>query len=778
MNKLKKTFLISIVSCILFAIIIIAFISPITKYLVEKYDSKYTGREITMDRAYVNPFTGYMNFNNIEVYEAQSDSIFFSANNVSANISLHKLFSSVFEISTITLDNPHGIIIKNKKKLNFSDLIIRFSPKDNPQKNKSLHINILGIKIINGEFHFKEDSTSVNYFIKDVNIESVGKRWDADTLAAKISFLSGIGTGDMNGNFTINFKTLDYRFNAIAHKFDLKIIEQYLSELINYGNFKANIDANIKASGNFKDKEYIDAKGLLVINNFHFGKNTSDDYTSFERFTLFIDRLNPKKHIYLIDSASLINPYFKLERYDNNLDNIQTMFGKKGANLAAANANPQKFNLIIEIAKYVKILAKNFFKSNYKINRLAIYSGYFQYNDYTLNELFSARLAPIYAVADSINKNNQWVEASFKSGIYPSGSAIVKLRINPKDSSDFDVDYHITKLPVALFNPYLIKYTSYPLDRGTLELHGSWNVRSDVISSRNHLTVIDPRLCERIMNEDIKWIPMRIVMSFLREKGNVIDYEIPITGNLKNPTFHLKDVLFDVVENIFLKPPTTPYRMEVKNIESEIEKSLSLKWQLRNSSLQKNQESFIEQMAEFLSENPKASISVYPMLFSEKEKEYILLFEAKKKYFLATNSKNEQSFSENDSVEVVKLSIKDSLFVRYLNKQIDDTIMLFTVQAKCAQIIDSAFVKRKFEQQNMVRKAAFMEFFKNEKVQNQVKFSANQNTIPYNGFSYYKIKYKGEYPESLIKAYKKMNELNNKVPRDKFKKERKQQKYN
>ena len=45
--------------------------------------------------------------------------------------------------------------------------------------------------------------------------------------------------------------------------------------------------------------------------------------------------------------------------------------------------------------------------------------------------------------------------------------------------------------------------------------------------------------------------------------------------------------------------------------------------------------------------------------------------------------------------------------------------------------------------------------------------------IPYNGFSFYKIEYKGEFPESLIKAYKQMNDFNTEAPRKRFKLERK-----
>ena len=170
-----------------------------------------------------------------------------------------------------------------------------------------------------------------------------------------------------------------------------------------------------------------------------------------------------------------------------------------------------------------------------------------------------------------------------------------------------------------------------------------------MIKSINHLVILDPRLTKRIRNKDTKWIPAPLIMAFIRERGNVIDYEIPITGNLKDPDFHLSDVIFDLLGNIFIKPPATPYIMEVKNIETEIEKSLTLKWMMRQNTLLPVQEKFIEKMADFLIKNPDASITVYPQHYAIKEKEYILFFEAKKKYFLAINNKNPRSFNAEDS---------------------------------------------------------------------------------------------------------------------------------
>jgi hypothetical protein len=261
-------------------------------------------------------------------------------------------------------------------------------------------------------------------------------------------------------------------------------------------------------------------------------------------------------------------------------------------------------------------------------------------------------------------------------------------------------------------------------------------------------------------------------MAFIRERGNVIDYEIPITGNLKDPKFHLSDVIFDLLGNIFIKPATAPYILAVKNIETEIEKTLTLKWMMCQNYLLPEQEKFIDRMADFLAKNTEASINIYPHHYAIKEKEYILYFEAKKKYFLIVNKKNDQSFNAEDSAMVDKMSVKDSLFVLYLNSKIKDSL-IFSIQEKCTMIIDSSLINARFNQLIKERETAFNSHFKKSDINKRITIYKCETLIPYNGFSFYKIEYHGEIPESLIKAYKEMSELNNEAPRKKYKQERK-----
>jgi len=282
--------------------------------------------------------------------EECTDTTFISVKGLSAQIAISKIFRHSFEMDQLTLDHPYGIIVKNGTHINIDDLLGKFVTDVKSKISKTpIRLTISNIKIINGEFYFIENIIPINYFIKNVNIESSGFWSDVDSVSAKFSLLPGIGTGNVQGNFTFNTKSLKYHYDLLVQKLDLDIIQQYLKSLANYGAFRANLDAHIISFGNLNAKEDVTIKGNVAINDFHFGKSIHDDYASFKKLSIDIIELSPKNRIYFYDTVLLISPFFKYERYDY-LDNIQTVFGKDGSNLTAANDVNADFNLVIEIA--------------------------------------------------------------------------------------------------------------------------------------------------------------------------------------------------------------------------------------------------------------------------------------------------------------------------------------------------------------------------------------------------------------------------------------------
>jgi len=770
MSRLKKFLLISGGAILLGFLLIMLLISPIAKWLVEKYDVEYTGREITMDKAYVNPLTGYIHFSQVDIKESESDSSFLSMKGLTANFGMIKLIQGKYEISQFILDEPIGYAIYHNSTFNFSDILERFKGDTlDTLMSDPVNFSLLNIEIKSGTFYYVEDQTPVNYYIKNVNIESAGLKFKVDTLPITFAFSSGMGEGDVEGDITIDLENLNYGLNFEIKKFNLEIINQYLKDITEYGTFKAILDAKMESTGNFNSADSLSTKGNLSVTEFHFGKSEEEDFASFESLTLSINKLSPKNLIYQFDSVILNQPFFRFEMYED-LDNIQTMFGKDGQNVSEINSNPDKFNLVIEIAQLVEQLSRNFFRSQYNVGKIAIYDANIEYSDYTLSEEFSIGLNPFTAIADSVDKRKDRIDLMVTSRIKPFGKAFIHLDINPKDSTSFNMNYNFSEIALTIFNPYLLNYTSFPLDRGTMEANGQWRVRNGNISSENHLLLIDPRAGKKVKNKNNKWIPVPLALAFVRESGNVVDYEIPISGNLKNPNFHLRDIILDLLKNIFIKPATTGYRLEVRNTEREIEKSFNLNWAAGKSEILSPQKKFIKRIVRFLEENPNAVIQVTPTNYNHKEKESIMLFEAKRKYMNSIRKLGNQ-LSESDSIEIERMSIKDAEFVKYLNDQVADE-MLFTTYHKALNLIDPSVINKVFSELKVARERTFIALFKEEGVENQVHLNDEISTTPYNGFSFYSISYKDNFPEYVTKAFEKMNELDKTPIREKYEKNR------
>lgn len=756
-------------------VLIIVFISPIAKYLIEKYDEKFLGRQITLDWIYLNPFTGYAHIDDLRLYEVNKDSVFVSFSGLSINLEMFKLIGKTYEISNLTINKPEIHIVQNRQNFNFNDIIERFTPKDTTaSKNTTpIHFNVLDVKIKDGKFFYIEQVIPVNYWITDLDIETPGYRWNVDTVLATVKCKSGPGTGDVKVDANFNLKTMDYKVKALVNKFDLSIFEQYLKDLANYGRIRANLDCDVAAEGNINSQLNMKAKGYLAINDMHFGKNADEDYLSFKKLALNMNYISPLQYEYDFDTIAIVNPYFKYERYDY-LDNIQRMFGVGGSEIKEAKADSSKFNLILEIADFIEVIGKNFVKSHYRATKFALYNGDIRYNDYAIREKFAIAASPLNIMAKDIDKNNPRINVDLNTTLQPHGNVAFGISINPRGIKDFDISYAITEIALPDMNPYVVTYTSFPFKSGTLEFKGKWHVRDSIIESMNHLIILNPQLLKRIKKKDSKWLPLPLVMAFIREPGNYIDYEIPVRGSLSDPKFKIGDVILDILRNIFVKPPTYPYRSYVKNQQVEVENHQIFRWGMHQTQLSKGQQNFMEKVASFLEKNPETQIYVAPIEYTIKEKEHLLYYEAKKKYYLHALNKKAAEYAEEDSLEVEKMSVKDTMFLRTLDRQVSGADSMFTLMEKCMNYLDTVILNTRLDKLSTARKKSFMDSFVDEGVAKRVKFSAEKSDIPRTGFSHYRISYDGDIPEPLRKALENLDDdvekvLTPGVPRNKLK---------
>src|ERR1044072_5016878 len=123
LSTFKKRSLIIAGSLLLFIVLLFAVLSPLAKYLIQKYDLQLIHREIKVESAFVNPFTGYVSFNGIRIFEDHSDSVFISAKSLSGNFALLKLLFRNYEIDHLHLIEPKVHVIQDSDRINFQHVI-------------------------------------------------------------------------------------------------------------------------------------------------------------------------------------------------------------------------------------------------------------------------------------------------------------------------------------------------------------------------------------------------------------------------------------------------------------------------------------------------------------------------------------------------------------------------------------------------------------------------------------------------------------------------------
>ncbi|MDB5228117.1 MAG: hypothetical protein JWN78_2310, partial [Bacteroidota bacterium] len=98
------------------------------------------------------------------------------------------------------------------------------------------------------------------------------------------------------------------------------------------------------------------------------------------------------------------------------------------------------------------------------------------------------------------------------------------------------------------------------------------------------------------------------------------------------------------------------------------------------------------------------------------------------------------------------------------------------IQQKCLKLIGENIVNSKYNSFIKEREKAFRQRFKDNGTEKQLKITAPFSTVPFNGFSYFKVEYKGDMPSKLLEAYEKLDELNEEDPRKQYLDERKETK--
>ena len=158
---------------LLFAFIL-AVASPAAKYVVNNYGEQILGRQLHVDRVIINPYWGGVTINGFECKELNGETNFVSFDRLYVQIALPQLVVKRVTLRHIHLDGFNGQVLKNNDKVNFSDIIERFSKKDTIQPEDATKsgwkVKLKDIRINNSNIRYRDVISDKQWKLEDLSL--------------------------------------------------------------------------------------------------------------------------------------------------------------------------------------------------------------------------------------------------------------------------------------------------------------------------------------------------------------------------------------------------------------------------------------------------------------------------------------------------------------------------------------------------------------------------------------------------------------------------------
>jgi len=290
-------------------------------HYVEKYASEMTGRKVTVGAVWINLLRFSVTINNLKIYEADSEEIFFSFDQFFVNASpLQYLFGKTVAASDVYLEAPNVTLIMKGDSLNFQDILQQFEgdTTQTSEPTEPIAYAIDDIQITDGAFKFVQASFNGSIAFKSIefNCPEVSSENPLSTFTLSTSADSG-GEVNVEGKFALD--SLSYQVAVQSKAFTLDFLLPFVDKILYAKSIKGQVDMNMNLFGNLGTLE--GASGTATLSDFVMTDTTGEASASCKKLEIVIDSLNALVGNYAIRKAEVVDPYlrFDLAPMGNNL---------------------------------------------------------------------------------------------------------------------------------------------------------------------------------------------------------------------------------------------------------------------------------------------------------------------------------------------------------------------------------------------------------------------------------------------------------------------------
>ena len=541
-----------VLAIVLLFVLVMAIASPVAKYMINHNGEKWIGRQMHVEHVFVNPFTGGVTLKGFECKEQDGETNFVTFDKLYVRVAYPQMLFKRLTVRTAQLDGFNGQVLKKDDRFNFTDIIEFLSKEEEKDEEPSKwKITLNDIQIRNSSVHYHDFDTGKQWTLKEIALTIPGLYFDNQTTNAGIEF--GLTTGGRVGiDADYQMESNRYKIQIALHDVHSDAVLPIVQDYLNVNSLGATMNANLNVEGNLDVITDMQVSGRMQMKGLSVCDTQNEQVLAFDEMRIAIKQANLQAQTIKLDTLAITGLTGTYEEHGDWNTVSRLMKKEETKDETVVDAAPVGLLVLVEDESEVKEEPTPWTISAKVLN---VNGKNLTYRDCSMATPweYSIRTMQVSGQNFSTTGNSTiTMEATLPSdgtikADYSGGLDVKK--------HDGHLNLHVRGVQLKDFDGFCRNYTGYPIEGGVLLIDSKLDVVNGQLNGNNRIEIDHPRVGKKVRGvKPPKKLPIRLCVKTLTSAKDMIIVDVPVSGDVTNPTFNFKKVLNRALLKVFFGP--------------------------------------------------------------------------------------------------------------------------------------------------------------------------------------------------------------------------------
>ncbi|HEX4025909.1 MAG TPA: DUF748 domain-containing protein [Steroidobacteraceae bacterium] len=196
-----------------------------------------------------------------------------------------------------------------------------------------------------------------------------------------------------------------------------------------------------------------------------------------------------------------------------------------------------------------------------RVDRVEITDGSANFTDHTVRPNFSAAILGLRGTIIGLSSDpSSRAMVQLEGSVNRYAPVSISGQVNLLSAATFtDLNMSFSNIELTTFNPYSGKFAGYSIAQGKLTTTMHYHVENRRLDATHHIVIDQLEFGPATATKPAVPLPVKLAVALLKDRNGVISLDLPVSGSIDDPNFHIGPIIWKVFVGLVTKIVTAPF---------------------------------------------------------------------------------------------------------------------------------------------------------------------------------------------------------------------------